>query len=96
MERIPELYEVAKHLSHELGYDWTDPRTGVTHPAPDDKVKREFDADYYVRVMLPFHLGALLGLLDRGEYMDARKLVMDITNDLTPKIGGHPYLDKDQ
>jgi len=28
------LYEVARKICHEEGFDWTDPRTGVTHKAP--------------------------------------------------------------
>jgi hypothetical protein len=32
-----DLYEVAKRVSHDHGYDWTDPRTGEKHPAPEDK-----------------------------------------------------------
>jgi ribosomal protein L37E len=28
------LYDVARQLCHKYGMDWTDPRTGVTHPPP--------------------------------------------------------------
>ena len=40
--RLPEsltwygdpLYNVARHVTHEAGMSWTDPRTGVTYPPP--------------------------------------------------------------
>ena len=32
--RARNLYDLAKEISHKHGYDWTDPRTGRTHPAP--------------------------------------------------------------
>ena len=28
------LHAYARRLSHEFGFDWTDPRTGEHHPAP--------------------------------------------------------------
>lgn len=31
---IPALYEVAKDICHDMGWDYTDPRTGVKYPAP--------------------------------------------------------------
>lgn len=30
----PELYDIAKGVTHESGFDYTDPRTGETFPAP--------------------------------------------------------------
>ena len=30
----PALYEVAREVCHAHGFDWTDPRTGVTYPPP--------------------------------------------------------------
>lgn len=29
-----DLYDVAREVCHKHGIDWTDPRTGITHPAP--------------------------------------------------------------
>jgi hypothetical protein len=34
MEESPELYDVARQVSHEAGLPWTDPRSGRTHPPP--------------------------------------------------------------
>ena len=34
MGDIPELYDLAKQVTHEVGASWTDPRTGVTYPPP--------------------------------------------------------------
>jgi len=31
---IPELYDVARRVTHELGGAWTDPRTNVAYPPP--------------------------------------------------------------
>jgi len=33
-EYFSPLYDVARKVCHEFGYDWTDPRTGITHKAP--------------------------------------------------------------
>lgn len=35
---IPALYEVAKQINHDMGWDYIDPRTGIKYPAPK-KVK---------------------------------------------------------
>jgi DNA-binding IclR family transcriptional regulator len=46
---IPELYDVAREVSHAAGFPWTDPRTRVTHQAPQksqqksEKVPRNGD-----------------------------------------------------
>jgi hypothetical protein len=32
-----DLYDVARQINHEYGFDWTDPRTMVTHKAPKKK-----------------------------------------------------------
>jgi len=29
-----QLFDVAREITHAAGFDWTDPRTGKTHPAP--------------------------------------------------------------
>jgi len=34
MRENPALYEVAKQITHEAGFDWHDPRTGKKYPAP--------------------------------------------------------------
>lgn len=34
MRENPILYEIARETNHALGFPWTDPRTGVTYPAP--------------------------------------------------------------
>lgn len=39
-----DLYEVAKRVSHEQGYDWHDPRTGEKFPAPKD-IMQQFGGD---------------------------------------------------
>jgi hypothetical protein len=31
---IPELYDAARRTMHDLGFEWTDPRTNVTYPPP--------------------------------------------------------------
>jgi len=31
---IPELYDIAKDITHAVGLPWTDPRTGETHQPP--------------------------------------------------------------
>jgi exoribonuclease II len=33
--RKEKLYGVARAINHEFGFDWTDPRTGRTYPAPE-------------------------------------------------------------
>lgn len=30
---VRDLYDVAREISHQFGYDWTDPRTGKTYKA---------------------------------------------------------------
>lgn len=37
LEESPELYDVARQVSHEAGLPWTDPRTGRTHKPPKRK-----------------------------------------------------------
>ena len=37
MEELPELYEVVRALAHSMGYPWTDPRTLITYPAPEQE-----------------------------------------------------------
>ncbi len=34
---LPELYEVVRALAHSMGYPWTDPRTLITYPAPEQQ-----------------------------------------------------------
>lgn len=33
-DEIPEVYDAARRVSHDLGFSWTDPRTNSTYPAP--------------------------------------------------------------
>lgn len=41
-QEIPQLYEVAKKICHDLGLPWTDPRTGeVWRPPRKKKRKRK-------------------------------------------------------
>lgn len=35
----PKLYDVARDACHSIGMNWTDPRTGVTYPAPTDNAE---------------------------------------------------------
>lgn len=34
LPEIPELYDAARRTMHDLGFEWTDPRTNVTYPPP--------------------------------------------------------------
>ena len=34
VDERPELYDAARRTMHDLGFSWTDPRTGVTYPPP--------------------------------------------------------------
>jgi len=34
MPENPALYEAAKKTCHDMGFNWTDPRTGKTYPPP--------------------------------------------------------------
>jgi hypothetical protein len=36
-EQRDALYDMAKRVSHEAGFPWTDPRTGITHKPPKRK-----------------------------------------------------------
>ena len=34
LPEVPALYDIARKVTHESGFTWTDPRTGVTHEPP--------------------------------------------------------------
>ncbi len=34
----PRVYEIARRIAHEAGYDWTDPRTMKTYRAPNKRL----------------------------------------------------------
>jgi hypothetical protein len=56
MEELPELYEVVRVLAHSMGYPWTDPRTLITYPAPEQEfqvgdVVRKVGGDHGVVIM---------------------------------------------
>ena len=33
----PRLYAIARNITHDMGMDWTDPRTNKTYKAPKRK-----------------------------------------------------------
>ena len=37
------LYSVAMHVTHDAGYPWTDPRTGLTYPVPKRSPQQQPD-----------------------------------------------------
>jgi hypothetical protein len=39
MNEHPELYNIAKRITLEAGFQWTDPRTGKTHFPPRTRRK---------------------------------------------------------
>jgi hypothetical protein len=39
---IPELYDIARQITNDMGMTWTDPRNGKHHPPPaKPKAKRK-------------------------------------------------------
>jgi hypothetical protein len=39
VEQHNRLYDIAKQVSHQSGFPWTDPRTGITHQPPKRKAR---------------------------------------------------------
>jgi hypothetical protein len=37
MSEDPRLYDIARQITHDMGFDWTDPRTLKKYPKPKTK-----------------------------------------------------------